>query len=116
MFHLNNHMTYWLYPQPVSMRLGFNGLSGIVTNKMGMSVQEGDVFIFINASRNQMKLLHQEHVGLVLYSLRLPLGRIHPSCFMDHNASLNYDELITLIESAINSPYVRRLRMLAGEL
>ena len=58
MFHLDHKMSYWLYPRPVSMRLGFTGLSGIVINSMGKSIQSGDVFIFINSTRNQLKLLH----------------------------------------------------------
>ena len=29
---------YWFYNRPVNMRLGFNGLSGIVTNRMGMNL------------------------------------------------------------------------------
>ena len=120
MFHLDHKMSYWLYPRPVSMRLGFTGLSGIVINSMGKSIQSGDVFIFINSTRNQLKLLHQEQGGLVLYSLRISIGRIPSSCFMELpaqiSASLNYEELLTMIESAINSPYVRRLQMLARKL
>ena len=120
MFHLDHKMSYWLYPRPVSMRLGFTGLSGIVINSMGKSLQSGDVFIFINSTRNQLKLLHQEQGGLVLYSLRISIGRIPSSCFMESpaqiSASLNYEELLTMIESAINSPYVRRLQMLAWKL
>ena len=83
MFHLDHKMSYWLYPRPVSMRLGFTGLSGIVINSMGKSIQSGDVFIFINSTRNQLKLLHQERGGLVLYSLRISIGRIPSSCFME---------------------------------
>ena len=36
MFSLDSSMRYWLYNKPVNMRMGFNGLSGIVNNHMGM--------------------------------------------------------------------------------
>ena len=41
----------------VDMRKSFNGLSGIVTNGMCASLRSGDVYIFMNASRNIMKML-----------------------------------------------------------
>ena len=41
------------------MRLVFNGLSGIVTDQMGMSLIDGDMFVFVYATRNRMKILHR---------------------------------------------------------
>ena len=51
--------------------MGFNGLSSIVNNTMGMNLCSGDVFVFVNAARNRMKILHREEGGLVLYALRM---------------------------------------------
>ena len=76
MFSLNDSMRYWLYNKPVNMRLGFNGLTGIVNNSMGMSVRSGDVFVFVNASKNRIKILHKEEGGLVLYAMRVEMGRL----------------------------------------
>ena len=56
MFSLDGSVKYWLYNKPVDMRKSFNGLSGIVTNGMCASLRSGDVYIFMNASRNMMKL------------------------------------------------------------
>ena len=60
MFSLDNTMRYWLYNKPVNMRMGFNGLSGIVNNSMGMSMRSGDVFVFVNALVNKyfVRCLH----------------------------------------------------------
>ena len=76
MFYLDGTYRYWLYNKPVDMRKSFNGLSGIVTNAMGGRLYGGDVFIFVNASRNMMKLLRKEEGGLVLYCFRLDMGRM----------------------------------------
>ena len=76
MFSLDGSVKYWLYNKPVDMRKSFNGLSGIVTNGMCASLRSGDVYIFMNASRNMMKMLRQEEGGLVLYAVRLDMGRM----------------------------------------
>ena len=52
MFSLSTDMRYWLYTKPVNMRLGFNGLTGIVNNSLGMSIRSGDVIVFVNALCN----------------------------------------------------------------
>ena len=48
MFSLTASDRFYLYPYPTDMRKSFYTLSGIVTNLMGMDVQQGDAFVFIN--------------------------------------------------------------------
>ncbi|GAB6009960.1 IS66 family insertion sequence element accessory protein TnpB [Dysgonomonas reticulitermitis] len=62
------------------MRKSFYTLSGIVTNRMGMDVQRGEAFIFINKSCTSMKILHMECGGPVIYHLRLEEGFFHHGC------------------------------------
>ncbi len=76
MFSLSDSDRFYLYPYPTDMRKSFYTLSGIVTNKMGRSVQDGDAFIFINKSCTTMKILHMECGGLVIYYLKLERGCI----------------------------------------
>ena len=119
MFSLDNTMRYWLYNKPVNMRMGFNGLSGIVNNSMGMSMRSGDVFVFVNATRNRMKILHREEGGLVLYALRIEMGRMRMpfSGKPDEIAcSSGHADLISAARSALESPYVRRIKMLSKSL
>ena len=77
MFSLSDSDRFFLYPHPTDMRKSFYTLSGIVTNQMGRSVQDGDAFIFINKSCTTMKILHMECGGLVIYHLKLERGYIH---------------------------------------
>ena len=117
MFSLDNTMRYRLYNKPVSMRMGFNGLSGIVNNHMGMDIRSGDVFVFINSARNRMKILHSEEGGLVLYALRIEMGRIRlPFCDKTEGLStvLAHADLISTARSAMESAYVRRIKMLSS--
>ena len=118
MFSLDNTMRYWLYNRPVNMRMGFNGLSGIVNN-IGMSMRSGDVFVFVNAARNRMKILHRKEGGLVLYSLRIEMGRMRmpfPGEPDEIAISLGHADLISAARSAMESPYVRRMKMLSKSL
>ena len=119
MFSLDNACRYWLYNKPVDMRKSFNGLSGIVTNVMCERLRSGDVFIFINACRNMMKMLRQEECGLVLYAIRLDMGRMRlPSAGSEDavSTSLAYESVIGMVKSALESPYVRRMKMIAKGL
>lgn len=119
MFSLDNTMRYWLYNKPVNMRMGFNGLSGIVNNNMGMNIRSGDVFVFVNAARNRMKILHREEGGLVLYALRIEMGRMRLS-FSDETEGLStmlaHADLVSIARSAMESAYVRRMKMLSSSL
>ena len=119
MFSLDDTCRYWLYNKPVDMRKSFNGLSGIVTNAMSERLRSGDVLIFANASRNMMKMLRQEEGGLVLYSIRLDMGRMRiPAAGSEDVLSTNlaYENVIGMVRSALDSPYVRRMKMMAKSL
>lgn len=56
------------------MRKGFDVLCGIVQQHMHTNVLQGDVYIFINRKRNQIKLLAWEGDGLAIYYKRIEKG------------------------------------------
>ncbi len=78
------------------MRKSFDGLCGIVANQMQLNVTSGDVFVFINRSRNRMKLLRWEPGGLVLFYKRLEKGTF-PLPKEGEKTDLSYDELVMII-------------------
>lgn len=113
MFHLQESMTYWLYPYPTDMRKSFYTLSGIVTNAMGCNVQDGEVFIFINRGRNCIKILHLECGGLVLYHMRLESGCVKLPAFDDSTNSFRFswqDLLLMVSNVTPNSAKKKRLK------
>lgn len=65
---------YYLYREPTDIRKSFDGLCGLVSERLGQSPMSGDVFIFINRPRNRMKLLRWEPGGFVLFYKRLERG------------------------------------------
>ena len=58
------------------MRKSFHSLSGLVTNEMKRDVRDGEAFIFVNRTLTNMKILHAEYGGLVIYNMRLEKGCI----------------------------------------
>ena len=74
MLHLSRSQGYWLYSEDTDMRKGFDRLHGIVKDQMHQDIFRGDIFIFINKRRNQIKLLHWEGDGLSMYYKRLEKG------------------------------------------
>lgn len=56
------------------MRKSFDGLGGIVRQQMQMNLLAGDVYIFINKRRNQIKLLRWDNDGFCIYHKRLEKG------------------------------------------
>ena len=111
MFSLNDSMRYLLYNRPTDMRKSFHTLSGIVSNTMGADPCSGDVYIFMNKSRNRIKLLHWEPGGMVLYSKLLEAGTFgHPS-HIDKEAISGSIELVLIIEGILENPDSRRQRL-----
>jgi transposase len=74
MLHISRQVNYWLYCADTDMRKGFDSLHGIIKNEMQKEIFDGDIFIFINKRRNQIKLLHWEGDGLSMYYKRLEKG------------------------------------------
>lgn len=100
MFTLGSSLKFHLYSQPTDMRKSFDSLSGIVQTKLRQSVVNGDVYVFINKSRNKIKLLHWAGSGFVLYYKRLESGTFeHPRYDIKTGSYLlNYSQIVMLVD------------------
>lgn len=116
MFCLNDTMLYHLCPGRTDMRKGINSLIGVVKEKMGSDVRNGDVFIFIGSSRRLMKLLHAEDGGMVMYVKRLEAGRFKLPEYDPDTKSypMEWRDLVVMVEG-INEDPASRLRRLRAE-
>jgi len=65
----------YAYGRPVDMRLGYNGLYGLVTQELGRNPLSGDIFLFVGRDRKRAKALMWDGTGLCVYSKRLERGR-----------------------------------------
>lgn len=100
MFTLGSSLKFHLYSQPTDMRKSFDSLSGLIENELGQSPVSGDVYVFINRSRNKIKLLHWAGSSFVLYYKRLESGTFeHPRYDIKSGSySLSYSQIVMLID------------------
>lgn len=68
-------VTVWAYGAPADLRKGFDGLSGLVTQRLDQDPLSGDCYLFVNATRKRAKVLVWDGTGLCIYAKRLERGR-----------------------------------------
>lgn len=100
MFTLSSDLRFHLYNQPTDMRKSFNSLSGIVRNELEGDPCSGDVYIFINKTRDKVKLLHWQGIGFTLYYRRLEEGTFDVPRYDQQvgSISLSYTQLVMLVD------------------
>ena len=76
------------------MRKGFDGLSGLIRDGLQKDPLSGDVFIFFNKRRNQVKLLLWEKDGFSIYHKRLEGGTYESPVLTSASGELRSDELM----------------------
>jgi len=114
MFSLGDSNRYLLFSEPTDMRKSFHTLSGLVTNIMGASPHNGDVFIFINKHRNRIKLLHWEPGGMVIYSKMLERGTFalpDLSSVTSSSYVMQWRDLVLLVEGIMEKADSRQNRL-----
>ena len=65
---------YRLYSKPTDMRKSFDGLCGIVRNELNRDALSGEVFLFLNKTRNRIKVLVWDRNGYWVCCKRLETG------------------------------------------
>jgi transposase len=74
---LSSAVKLWYCPDAVDMRLGFDGLFGLVSNRLRADPMSGHLFIFRNRTADRLKVLYWGGHGLCLWCQRLEAGRYH---------------------------------------
>ena len=91
------------------MRKGFDGLYGIVRDRLGLEVRTGHLFLFANARRNRLKILYWDGTGLWSCAKRLERGRYSWPLAADGSdrVLLSHEEL-SLLLGGIDLTHTRR--------
>lgn len=99
MFGLPLSVMIYLATEPVSMRLGPDGLAAIVQRTLGADVYSGHLFVFLSRSRERAKILFFDRGGFVVYYKRLERGRFRrPEVDSGGAVQLTAAELASLLE------------------
>ena len=111
MVGLGSTHRYYIYQGEVDMRKSFDGLQGLVVNGLGRTGLEGDVYVFFNRRRTQVKLLVWDRSGFVIYYKRLERGSFEQySHKKEGYVGLSWSELQMLLEGIVLVSIKRRLR------
>jgi transposase len=60
------------------MRKGFDGLYGIVRDRLGLEVRSGHLFLFANSRRNRLKILYWDGYGTLAIMGRIIANQENP--------------------------------------
>lgn len=112
MLSLSPSCRYHFYRGVTDFRKGFDGLSGMVRAELGRDPLQGDIFIFLNRKRNQIKLLHFEGDGFSLYHKRLEGGsyEIPGASSGAHSVEMSSEELMLVLGGISLKSVERRKR------
>lgn len=107
---------YYLSRQAADMRKSYDGLSGLVRQGLGRDPLSGEVFIFLNRRRTQMKLLVWDRSGFVIWGKRLERGTFELPHSRDRGSSvlMSWEELVFILEG-VKLGSVRRRKRYGGQ-
>ncbi len=108
---------YFLYRPATDMRKSFDGLCGLVRSGLGGDPLSGDVFIFLNARRDRIKLLVWDRTGFVFYYKRLERGTFElPALAADQTScAVSWPDLVLILEGVALGSVQRRKRFLLAQ-
>ena len=64
MFGLGPATRIYIALGATDLRKGYDGLYGVVRDKLGLEVRSGHLFLFANSKRNRLKILYWDGSGL----------------------------------------------------
>ena len=99
MLGLSEHIRYHVYQGYADMSSGINGLSRIVSQRMGMSPISGDAFVFFSKDRATVKILRWDTDGYLLHQKRLEKGTFELPFFKPgaRSVTIPYDTLSAIL-------------------
>ena len=93
-----SRLRIWLYNQPCDMRKSYDGLSALVKSRLRENPLSGELFVFINRKRTQMKILYFDRSGYCIWSKRLEQGRFQGQAGSEEKRRLEWTDLKLILE------------------
>ena len=98
MFGLGPATKIYIAVEAVDMRKGFDGLFGLVRDRLGGDPLSGPLFLFTNRTRTRLKVLVWDGSGLWLCAKRLEKGRFRwPAAENERSVVMRPEELAMLV-------------------
>lgn len=90
----------FVYESAIDLRAGFDRLSGIVREKMGFKLVDGDLFVFFGKDRRKVKMICYDGTGVVLINKRLERGKFMNLSDLEHR-EITTEELDQLLRGGV---------------
>jgi len=99
MFGIGPATRIYLAAGVTDMRKGFEGLYGLVRDRLACDPLSGHVFLFCNGDRNRLKLIFWDGSGLWVCTKRLEKGRFRwpEATGEESKVILSHEELMLLV-------------------
>ncbi len=110
MLNLSEARKYFLYRGKTDMRKSFDGLCGLVRDKLFREPLSGEIFVFLSKRKNQIRLLLWEGDGFALYSKRLEKGTFEIPDSPSQCMELKCDQLLFILKGIKLSSVEKRNR------
>jgi len=107
MFFPEGQIRVFVYGQPVSMRLSYDGPYALDKHTMRQDTLSGNLFAFINRRANQIKVLYFDRSGWCVWAKRLERGRLLSNWDAVSTREMDWSGLKLLLEG-IEPKQVRR--------
>jgi transposase len=98
MLALSEARRYFLYRGKTDMRKSFDGLSGLVRDKLLREPLSGEVFVFMSKRKNQIRLLLWEGDGFSIYSKRLEKGTFQVPDVDSESIEITSNQLLFILK------------------
>ena len=99
---------YYLCASATDMRKGIDALAGVVTNELGKNPLTGDLFIFINHRKNQVKMLHWQGDGYAVFYKRLEKGTYEIP--LSNDRQISCEQILFLLQGVVLTSVKKRKR------
>lgn len=113
MWFPEGQLRIWLYNRPTDMRKSFDGLSALARSALQENPVSGQVFVFINRRKTQLKALYFDRGGYCLWSKRLEQGLFHAPSSPHDKLALSASDLRLLLDG-IEGASVKRFKRYCG--
>jgi transposase len=74
MLSFSGSLKIFVAVEPCDLRKSFNGLYGLVSERLGENPRDGSLFVFSNRRRTRLKILYWDGSGLWILTKRLEQG------------------------------------------
>ncbi len=110
MFFPESRVRVYLYGQAVDMRKSFDGLYAVARAAFPQDPTGGDLYVFVNRSGRQIKVLYFDRSGWCVWAKRLEAGQFIGDWSQARTREIDCTQLKLLLEGIEPRRYLKRYR------